>query len=365
MIPISRPIIGVEEKRMVMKVLGSGCLVNGPMTEDLEEAFAKICRTKYAVAVNNGTAALHSALHVIGICSGDEVITTPFSFVATANAIIMAGATPVFVDIDERSFNIDPVRIEKAITSKTKAILAVDLYGQPADYDEINRIAKKHNLIVIEDAAQSLGASYNLNITGSLADIACFSLYATKNITCGEGGMITTNSKQYYERAKLFRNHGQTDKKRYEYVELGYNYRLTEMQAALVLAQLKRLDWILKKRKKYAQEYIAAFAQVRGIRTSFIGPKISHAFHQFTIRVTKDFPMTRDELQKHLLSKGIQSMVYYPKSLYDVHHLQSGKVDRNDFLVVECMVKEVLSIPVHPMLLRKELEYIIHTIKTL
>src|SRR3990167_6008515 len=244
MITISDPVIDNNEIKAVTKVFCSRQITQGKIVYNLEDIFAKFCGTKYAVATNSGTSALHTALYAIGIRPGDEVITTPFTFVATANAILMVGATPVLIDIDPKTYNLDPQKIEKAVTKKTRAIIAVNLYGQPADFDEINKIAKKHKLIVVEDAAQSVNTTYKTKRSGSFGDISCFSFYATKNITCGEGGMITTNNKSYFQKAKQFINHGQKTNGIYEYVDIGLNLRMTDIEAAILLEQLKKVDWI-------------------------------------------------------------------------------------------------------------------------
>lgn len=354
--------IGKEEINEVTKVLKSGMLAQGPMVEKLEENFAKFCETKYAVAVNNGTAALHTALHSLRIGIGDEVITTPFTFIATANSILMVGAKPIFVDIEYDTFNINPNIIEAKITKKTKAIIAVNLYGQPANYKEINKIAKKHKLFVIEDAAQSIGAKYYGKTSGNLTDITCFSLYASKNIISGEGGMITLNDKNLNYRARLFRHHGQDEKQKYAYLELGYNYRMTDLQAAIALEQLKRVNILTKKRQEIANTYNAAFKQVRGLITPYIAKDTSSAYHQYTLRVTKDFKMGRNEFKNYLEKKGIQSTIYYPTPLYKAKHLTfTGKP--KDFPFTEKAIQEILSIPVHPKLSDKEINYIIDTIK--
>lgn len=336
-------------------------LATGPKTAELEKNFATLCGTRYAIAVCNGTAALHTAMHAV-IKPGDEVITTPFTFVATANAILMAGGKPVFVDIDEKSYNIDPSKIEKAITKKTKAIMVVNLYGQAADYSKINKIAKKHSLNVIEDAAQSVYASQNNKKSGNLADIACFSLYATKNIMSGEGGIVTTNNRPFYERMMEFRNHGQPVGRRYEYVALGFNYRMPDLLSAIALVQLKRIDAITKKRQAIAKQYDKAFNKIKGLVVPYVEDNNTHVYHQYTLRITSEFPKTRDQLKNYLEKNGIQSNVYYPVPLYEVAHL---KVKRkvNDFPVTKRIVKEVLSIPVHPVLKQSEVDLIIRIIK--
>lgn len=362
-ITISQPIIKKEEFNAVNKVLSSKRIAQGPKVAELEEWFIKLCGTRYAIATNNGTSALHTALFAIGITSHNEIITTPFTFIATANSILMVRATPVFVDIEEKTFNIDPKQIEKAITKKTKAIITVDLYGQPADYDQINKIAKKFKLIIIEDAAQSINANYQGKKSGNLGDIGCFSLYATKNIMCGEGGMITTNNKNFYERAKLFRNHGQPEGKRYDYIDLGYNYRMTDILAAIAIEQLKKVNQITKKRQENAKRYDRAFRHIKGLVTPYVGKDRTHAYHQYTLRITDKFNITRDELKMYLEKKGIQSNIYYPKPLYYFNHLKKYK--RDNYKTAERISKEVLSIPVHPLLTNREIDYIIDTITSI
>ena len=364
-IPISVPYIGKEEKNAVLKVLNSRKIVQGEKVKFFEEKFRNYCGTKYAVAVNNGTSALHTALYAAGIGPGDEVITTPFTFVATANSILMAGAKPVFVDIDEKTFNIDPGQAEKAITRKTKALLVVNLYGQPADYEKLKKIARKHKLKIIEDAAQSVGARYHNDVSGNLADIGCFSFYATKNIMCGEGGILTTNSKESYEKAQLFRNHGQSENKKYSYQGLGFNYRLTDLYAAILIGQLKRLGQITKRRNEIASIYNAAFKNIKGIVIPDIAPGRTHVFHQYTLRITPQFKITRDKFQKYLSNKGIQTNVYYPIPLYRFKHLADKRYVDKKFPITEKMIQEVVSIPAHPLLTKQELAYIIRTIISL
>jgi dTDP-4-amino-4,6-dideoxygalactose transaminase len=362
MIKLSDVYLTNDCSKAVNEVLKSGIIAQGPKVSRLETEIAELCNTRYAVAVNNGTAALHTALYAVGIKAGDEVITTPFTFVATANSIVMTGATPVFVDIEESTYNLDPQKIEAAITARTKAIIVVNLFGQPASYAEIKKIATKYKLLIIEDAAQSINAEYNKAKSGNLGDIACFSFYATKNITSGEGGMITTNNKDFYKKAKLFRHHGQNEKKRYEYTGIGYNYRMTDIHAAIALTQLKRVNEITKKRQKNASRFTNALKNIRGLITPKVEPDRTHAFHQYTLRVTKDFKSNRDTLMNILEKKGIQSNIYYPKPLYRFTHL-SEKPDIKKFPVTERMIREVLSIPVHPRLTQKQIYYIINTIK--
>ena len=244
MIPIARPLIGAEEEQAVIAVLRSGMLAQGPEVARLEAAFAALCGVRHAVAVSSGTAALHLALLAHTIGPGDEVITSPFSFIATANSVLMTGARPVFVDVDEHTFNIDARQIAAAITPRTRAIMPVHLYGQPADMEEIAALARAHNLVLIEDAAQAVGARYRGRPAGSFGT-ACFSLYATKNVMAGEGGVVTTDDDEVADQLRLLRSHG--SRVRYYHEQLGYNYRLTDLQAAIALAT-KLCSWHLAKK---------------------------------------------------------------------------------------------------------------------
>jgi dTDP-4-amino-4,6-dideoxygalactose transaminase len=361
-INISKPIIENGEINAVIDVLKSGKLTQGEKVLHLEKEFIKLFGSKYAVAVTNGTSALHVALHAIGIMPGDEVITTPFTFVATANSILMAGAKPIFIDIDENTFNIDPLKIEKAITNKTRAILVVNIYGQPANYDHISRIAKRHNLLLVEDAAQSIGATYKKQVSGNLADISCFSLYATKNIMCGEGGMITTNCKEYSENARYFRQHGQDENDRYKYVGLGYNYRMTDIHAVIAIEQLKRLKIIIEKRRKIAKFYEKKLSNIQGLILPYISPDVGHVFHQYTLRITNNFAVSRKIFINYLKKNNIQANIYYPIPLFKFPHLRDHHLHDSDFPITNCVVNEVVSIPVHPLLSSTEIEFIAETI---
>ena len=288
MIRIAQPEIGKEEIDAVNAVMKSGMLAQGSRVAQLEEDFAKYCGTKYAFAISSGTAALHTALYAADIAEGDEVITVPFSFIATINPILMVGAKPVLVDINPKTFCIDVTKLEKAITSKTKAIIPVHLYGQIVDQDEIIEIANRHGLKIIEDSCQAIGAEYKGRKAGSLGDLGCFSLYATKNIMCGEGGMITTNSDEHAASIRSFRQHGMSGP--YIYEELGYNYRLTDLQAAIAVEQLKKVDRFTKARQNNAKSLGDGLSGIKGLVLPEIAPNRNHVFHQYTIRVTEDFP---------------------------------------------------------------------------
>ena len=354
MILIAKPLIGEEEKKAVMEVLSSGMLIQGSKVEEFEQKFAKFIGVKYAITTSSGTTALHLALLASGIKGGDEVITTPFTFISTANSILFCKAKPVFVDIDERTFNIDPGKIEEKITEKTKAILPVHLYGQPANMDPIIEIAEEHDLMIIGDAAQAHGARYNGKMVGSLADMGCFSFYPTKNMTTGEGGMITTNDDKIAEIAKCIRNHGSLSK--YNYSCLGYNYRMTDIAAAIGIEQLKKLDKFNKDRKENAEYLNKGLVDMDGVEIPYVLPGVEHVYHQYTIKC-----QGRDELARHLEKNGIGFGIYYPKPLHWYPHLK--KFGDKNLRIAEEVAKKVISLPVHPSVEKKDLDEIIGTIE--
>ncbi|MEM7817927.1 MAG: DegT/DnrJ/EryC1/StrS family aminotransferase [candidate division WOR-3 bacterium] len=355
MIKIASPVIGEEEIKAVEEVLRSGILAQGPRVKEFEEKIAEYIGVKYAIATSSGTTALHTALLAVGIKPGDEVITTPFTFIATANSILYCGAKPVFVDVDERTFNINPNLIEEKITEKTRAILPVHLYGQPADMKSLMKICEKHNLILVEDAAQALGAEFEGKKVGSFGDCAIFSFYPTKNITTGEGGMVVTNDEEIAERCRKIRNHGEYE--RYFVDSLGYNYRMTEIAAVIGLTQLKKLESLNTKRIKNANFLIKNLKNIKEIEVPFIAKNVKHVFHQFTIKTNR-----RDELKHFLEEKGIQSVVYYPLPIHKQKLYQ--ELGYKDFLpVAEKLSKEVLSLPVHPNLTKEDLSLIVESIR--
>jgi len=358
-IPIAKPLLGDEEKRAVVDVLSSGMLASGPKVKEFEERFAKYVGVKYAVATSSGTTALHLALLSLGIGKGNEVIIPSFSFIATANAILFCGAKPVFCDIDPKTYNIDTDKIEKLITNRTKAILPVHLYGQPADLKPIMEIAEKHNLYVIGDAAQAHGAEYNGKKIGSFGDVECFSFYPTKNMTTGEGGMITTNSKEIAEMARSLGNHGREETQwGYEHVRLGYNYRMTDVEAAIGIEQLKKLDRFNDARIKNARFYDEELGEVEGIVTPYVMENAKHVYHQYTIRVKRK---KREKLIEIFKKKGIGYGIYYPKPLHFYPHLR--KFTHDDLKNSENVADEVISIPVHPGLREEDLALVVDAIK--
>jgi len=357
-IPIAKPIIGKDETEAVAAVLNSGVLAQGKRVEEFEEDFAEFIGAKYAIATSSGTAALHIALLANEIGNEDEVITSPLTFIATANSIIYTWANPVFADIDEGSFNIDPSSIEKKITSKTKAIMPVHLYGQPCDMDSIMKLAEKHGLRIIEDACQAHGAEYRGIKVGSFGT-GCFSFYPTKNMTTGEGGMITTNDDIIADKARKIRNHGQN--KRYVHELLGYNYRMTDIAAAIGICQLKKLEQFNRRRIYNATILTNGLRGIDGLILPQIKPNAKHVFHQFTIRIKEDFSMPRDTLKERLYASNIASGIYYPLPIYKQPIYK--KLGYKDYLPnTEIAVGEVLSLPVHPSLSNDDLNYIIKTL---
>lgn len=351
MINISRPQIGEDEKKAVLDVLDSGHLAQGPKVQAFEEAFAKWTDTNHAIAASSGTTALHVALLAHGIGPGDEVITTSFSFIASANSILYTGAHPVFVDIEPEYFMLDPEKIEKAITPRTKAIIPVHLFGQIADMDPIAAIAKKYNLVIIEDACQSHGAKYKEKKVGSWGT-ACYSFYPTKNMTTIEGGMITTNDPQVAARARLLRNHGSP--KRYLHDTLGFNFRMTDIQAAIGLVQLSKVDGWNRRRQENARFLTERLSKINGVKPPMVQEGNEHVFHQYTICVEKE----RDKLVEGLNGAGIAAGVYYPIPIHrQPLYINMGYQDV--LPITETVALQVMSLPVHPALTQDELDTIV------
>lgn len=362
MIPISKPYIGDAEKQAVLEVLESGMLVQGPRTAMLEERFAALCGTQYAVATSSGTTALHLALLANGVGPGDEVITTPFTFVASANTIIYAGAKPVFVDIDPETYNINPALIEAAITPRTKAIMPVHLYGYPCDMDAILAIAERHGLALIEDAAQAVGADYNGRMAGSFGT-GCFSLYATKNIHSGEGGIITTNDDTIATQCRLLRAHGMP--RRYYHEILGYNFRLSDLHAAIGLAQMDRVEEFTARRRANAA-YLSK--HITRVQTPKVRPGYGHVWHQYTVRVgnaATDDGGVREAAVQQLAAAGVGTGIFYPIPANQQKHMLDMGLGGEAMPVAEQLSKEVISLPVHPLLSQTDLETIVAAVNAL
>lgn len=357
MIQSAKPMIGGEEKKAILDVIDSGMLVQGPKVKELEDKFAKYTGAKYAVAVNSGTAGLHTALYAAGIKPGDEVITTPFTFAATANSILMQNAKVVFADIDNDTFNISPEEVRKKLTRNTKAVIAVDLYGQTHDFDGL-RAVLPDDVKIIEDACQSLGAEHKGRKAGILGDIGIFSLYATKNITSVEGGMIVTDNEEYFKRARTFRNHGQ-NAARYEYLDVGYNYRMCDLLAAIGIEQMKKLQDFINKRRENAQYFIDNLQAMSNLRLPMTKKGNFHVYNQFTLRVDKE---KRAALVEHLKKNGISAAIYYPTPLHVNPAFSKFGFKKGDFPVAEKIAEEVLSIPVHPALSKRDLDKVVKAI---
>lgn len=356
MIPVSKPYIGEAEKQAVMEVLDSGMLAQGPRTAKFEERFAQMCGVKHAIATSSGTTALHLALLAHGVGEGDEVITTPFTFIASANSILFTGARPVFVDISPETFNIDPQLIEKAITPRTKAIMPVHLYGYVCDMDALQAIASKHGLAIIEDACQAVGATYHDKKAGSFGT-GCFSLYATKNVMSGEGGMITTDDDALAEKCRMLRNHGM--QRRYYHDMLGFNFRMTDLCAAIGLVQLDRLEGFTAQRRANAA-YLNA--KIESVITPQVKDGYGHVWHQYTVRV--DRGRDRAAAVKQLSDAGVGSGIFYPVPAHQQEYLREI-VGEIRLPIAEQLAREVISLPVHPQLSQADLDTIVAEVNQL
>jgi len=342
----------------VARVLESGQFVGGPEVTALEEEFASYCGAQHGVAVNSGTSALHLALLAAGMQPGDEVITVPFTFYASVAAIGYTGATPVYVDIDPATFNIDASKIEAAITPRTRAILPVHLYGQCADMDPILEIARRHKLIVIEDAAQAHGAEYRGRRAGGMGDIGCFSFYPTKNLgAAGEGGLVTTNNPEYAKTIRSLRSWG--EEQRYYPVLKGYNYRLPGLQAAILRVKLRRLEQWTDARRKLAAEYDSLLEDAGVLRPAVL-PDVRHVYCLYTIQAS-----ARDELQQGLESAGIKTAVHYPVPIHLMPAYTDERYRAGDFPIAEAAARAVLSLPLYPHMSSGQARQVAHEVHRL
>jgi perosamine synthetase len=357
-IPIAKPVIGEEETKAVVEVLCSGMLTQGEAVKRFEDTFSAYIGVKNSIACSNGTVALDLSLKALDLHQGDEVISPAFTFIATANSVLYQGSKPVFVDVDPRTFGIDPQDLQEKITTKTKAIIGVHLYGQPFDLRAVQQICEDHRLVLIEDCAQAHGADYNGQKVGGFGT-GCFSFYPTKNMTTGEGGMITTNDDQLAAKLRLIRNHGDTGK--YNHVILGYNYRMTNIQGAIGLVQLKSLDRFNQKRIENA-EFLNESLRAKGLTTPFRESRVRHVYNQYVVRVEDGFIASREKLMEYLGSKGIGCAVHYPKPVYRQPLYQQLGLDRVVCPVAEDVSQRVMSLPVHPSLSQEDLEYIAKTV---
>ncbi|PFP22906.1 UDP-4-amino-4,6-dideoxy-N-acetyl-beta-L-altrosamine transaminase [Bacillus sp. AFS073361] len=372
-LPYGRQWIDDDDIEAVVNVLKSDYLTTGPAVSMFEQEIANYVGAKYAVSFANGTAALHGACFAAGISIGDEVITTPITFAASANCVLYLGGKPIFVDIDPKTYNINPKEIEKQITNKTKAIIPVDFTGQPVDLEEIYAIAKKYGLVVIEDAAHALGAKYKGKKVGSISDMTMFSFHPVKHITSGEGGVITTNNKEYYEKMLQFRSHGITrDQNKmlenhgpwyYEMQFLGFNYRLTDIQAALGTSQLKKIDQFIELRKKYAAMYNAAFATIPQITIPYQHSEAESSWHLYIIRLNQDLlKAKRKEIVEHLLSMNIGVNVHYIP-VYLLPYYQQLGFQKGLCPQAEKLYEEIITLPLFPKMSELDVSDVIQAVK--
>lgn len=370
-IPYGRQCIDDDDIQAVIDVLKSDYLTTGPNVTEFEKIVAEYVGAKYAVAVSNGTAALHVACLAAGIGQGDEVITTPITFVASSNCVLYCGATPVFADVNPYTYNIDPTDIRRKITNKTKAIIAVHFTGQPCELDEIHQIAKEHNLLVIEDAAHALGAEYKGKKIGGISDLTTFSFHPVKHITTGEGGMITTNDKELYDKLLLYRSHGITrDQSQmtmndgdwyYQQLELGYNYRITDIQCALGISQMKKIDTFIKRRKEIANKYNQALSDCKGVILPKQLDECDNSWHLYVIQVVeKDRKYVFDCLR----DKNIGVNVHYIPVYTQPYYRANGYSDIT-CLNAEAVYKNFISIPMYYSLTDDEQDYVINQLKEL
>ena len=362
MIPIAEPSLGEEELKNVIEAVKSGWISSkGPFIEEFEQNFSNYCGRKYGVATSNGTVALHLALKALGIAKGDKVIVPDLTFVAVANTVTYCNAKPVFVDSHPDYWCIAPDKIEEKITPKTKAIIPVHLYGHPCDMDAIQGIAEAHNLYVIEDAAEAHGAEYKGKKVGSFGDISCFSFYGNKTMTTGEGGMCLTNNEDLAENMRILRDHGMNSNKRYWYDIIGFNYRMTNLQAAIGVAQLKKLDRFVEKKREIARYYSEELKDLKGKELVTLHPEMPWAkcvYWMYCILVEDKIGMSRDNLMKKLEQKGFDTRPFF----YPMHVMPPYK-NNEEFTVAEGISRKGINLPSGVNLMKENIEEVVSTIK--
>lgn len=371
MIPYGKQTIEQDDIQAVVDVLQSDFLTTGPKIAEFEQTVADYVGAKYAVAISNGTSALHAACFAAGIGPGDEVITTPLTFAASANCVLYCGGTPVFADVDPKTYNIDPEDIQRKITDRTKAIIAVHLAGQPCDMDAIHSIAREHGLIVIEDGAHALGSVYKGKKVGSMSDMTTFSFHPVKPITTGEGGMIVTDNEDFYKKMILFRSHGITRDDSmmtrndgpwfYQQFNLGYNYRITDIQCALGCSQMKKLDRFLARRKEIVARYNEAFADCDNIITPYQLSDTESGWHLYIVQVKK---CDRRQVFENMREKGIGVNVHYIPVYMHPYYQEHG-YENVHCANAEEIYSHIISLPLYPGLTSEQQDYVIDTLKSL
>ena len=363
MIPINKPQIDDEERQEILKVLDEGILTSasnfgGKRVQDFERLLADFLHVKHAIAVNSGTAALHASILAAGIKESDEILIPSFTFVATANSVACTGAKPVFVDIEKDTYTMDPLDLENKITKKTRAIIPVHLYGHPAKMDEIKEIANKHSIIVIEDACQSLGSTYDGKQTGSLGQMGCFSMYASKVLTSGEGGSITTDSDEFAEKLRMIRNHGMVSG--YDTRIIGFNMRLPEISAAIAKTQMKKIQSMLDKRASNARklgQLLSNKIKDKNIVLPHENQRTKYNWYLYTVALND----SRDKVKKFLNNSGIGATIYYDPPVHQTPFY--SKFYNGELEITKWASKSVLSLPVHPSITEKDLDFMANKVE--
>lgn len=365
-IPLSKPWVTEEDIKAVEEVLRTPYLSLGPKLTEFESMLASVAKRKYAVAVNSGTSALHLIIRSLGIKDGDEVITTPFSFIASSNCVLFERAKPVFVDIDPKNYNINPDLIEEKITEKTKAILAVDVFGQPADWDKLTEIAKRHNLYLIEDSAEAIGSEYKGRPAGSFGVASVFAFYPNKQITTGEGGVLLTDDENIYKLSRSMRNQGRgEDESWLHHTRLGYNYRISDINCALGISQLKRLEKIIEMRDNVAKIYTQKLSEIEEIITPYIHPDTTKmSWFVYVIRLEDRFGnVHRDQIIKELGNRGIQTRNYFEAIHLEPFYVEQFGYKKGDFPVTEFVSERTIALPFYTTISEEEIDYVVKNLK--
>jgi len=372
MIPYGRQSIDEDDIRAVVEVLRSDWLTTGPAVDHFEKAMAELAGTKYAVAVSSGTAALHAIMYAIDIGPGNEVIVPTMTFASTANAVVFQGGKPVFTDVTAETLLLAPAAIEEKITSRTKAVIAVDYAGQPCDYDPLRAVTDRHGLILLADACHALGAAYRGKPTGALGELTAFSFHPVKHVTTGEGGMVTTNNEEYDRRMRRFRNHCITTDHRqraeqgswfYEMVDLGYNYRITDMQCALGKSQLKKLSRWIEKRQMIAKRYDEAIREISWCRPLRLRDDVTHAYHLYVIRLAEDFSLAQQEVFSRMRAEGIGVNVHYIPVHLHPYYRRHFATTAGQCPIAEAAYQHILSLPMYPGLSAEDQQQVIEVMR--